>query len=76
MDSVLLKELADKKITKETLFKKVKANFELLPEVLSGISSPKAVVRYRCSSILVDLSAKYPEKLYSNMDVFISLLGS
>jgi hypothetical protein len=76
MDSVLLQELADKKIAKETLFKKVEANFELLPEVFRGVYSPKAAVRYGCGRILVDLSAKYPKKLYSNMDAFIALLDS
>jgi hypothetical protein len=76
MNSVLLQELADKKICKEMLFKKVEANFELLPEVFSGVSSPKATVRYGCSSILVDLSAKYPNKLISRMDSFIALLES
>jgi hypothetical protein len=76
MDSVLLQDLADKKTGKEMLFKKVEANFELLPEVFRGVSSPKATVRYGCSSILVDLSAKYTSKLYSHMDSFIALLDS
>ncbi len=76
----MLQRLADKSITKETLYRDICKNFELLPEVLNGVlngvSSPKANVRYGCSSILVDLSAKFPEKLYSYMDAFIALLDS
>ena len=76
MEPTLLEKLADKSLTKEKLSKTVAANFEVLPEVLSGVSSPKAAVRYGCGSVLVDLSAKYPEKLYPHMDVFVSLLDS
>ena len=76
MESELLQKLADKSITKETLCKEVAANFDLLPEVLSGVSSPKAAVRYGCGSVLVDLSAYYPEKLYPHMDAFVALLDS
>lgn len=72
----MLQKLADKSITKEKLSKTVAANFELLPEVLSGVSSPKAAVRYGCGSVLADLSAKYPEKLYPHMYAFVSLLDS
>ena len=67
VESKLLKDLAEKKITKETLFRTIEANFELLPEVLSGVSSQKAAVRYPCASILVDLTSKHPEKMYPHM---------
>lgn len=76
MESKLLQKLADKLITKETLCKEVAANFDLLPEVFRGVSSPKASVRYGCGSLLADLSAKYPEKLYPHMDAFVALLDS
>jgi hypothetical protein len=72
----LLQKLADKKITKDALGKSVAADFDLLPEVFNGVSSPKATVRYGCASVLVDLSAEYPEKLYPFMDNFITLLNS
>ena len=76
VESKLLQKLADKLITKETLCKEVAANFDLLPEVFRGVSSPKASVRYGCGSLLADLSAKYPEKLYPHMDAFVALLDS
>ena len=76
VESQLLEKLANKSITKETLYKTVAADFDLLPEVLSGVSSPKAVVRYGCGSVLVELSAKYPKKLYMHMDRFVALLDS
>ena len=75
MEPLLLQKLADKKITKETLRNKVASNFDLLPDIFHGVYSPIAAVRYGCASVLVDLSATYPEKLYPYMDEFVALLG-
>lgn len=76
MASELLRELENKSMTKEQLRFKVERNFNLLPALLEGISSPRAAVRYGCAKVLMDLSAKYPEKLYPYMDFFIGLLDS
>jgi len=76
MENELLKKLADKTLTKDELRQKVEHDFSLLPTLLTGVSSPKAAIRYGCAKILMDLSAKYPEKLYSYMDTFVGLLGS
>jgi hypothetical protein len=76
VESELLQNLEDKSITKFDLYKNLTANFGLLPEVIKGVSSSKAAVRYGCSSILVDLTANYPEKLYPQMEMFCSLLDS
>jgi len=72
----LLQKLAEKKLTKEGLLREVELDFNLLPEVLRGTASAKAGVRYGCGKVLMDLSEKYPEKLYPNMDDFIKLLDS
>jgi hypothetical protein len=71
-----LEKLASKTITKQNLYMMVEANFGLLPEVMVGLSSPKANVRYGCAAVLVELAAKYPNQLYPFMDQFIALLGS
>jgi hypothetical protein len=76
VDYQLLQKLADKSITKETLYKTVSENFELLPDIFEGISFPKATVRYGCAKVLTDLSSNYPEKLYPHMDQFVALLDS
>lgn len=76
MESGLLQKLADKSMTKEELFQKVKHDFGLLPEVLKGITSSKATIRYGCAKVLTDLSEEHPEKLYSYIDSFIDLLDS
>jgi hypothetical protein len=76
MESGLSQKLADKSMTKEELFQKVKHDFGLLPEVLKGISSSKAAIRYGCAKVLTDLSEEHPEKLYSYIDSFIDLLDS
>ena len=76
MNSGLLRKLEDRSITQERLFRKVKQDFGLLPEVLEGTSSSKAAVRYGCAKVLVNLSDECPEKLYSFMGSFIDLLDS
>jgi hypothetical protein len=76
MENELLKKLAAKTLTKDELRRKVEHDFSLLPTLLTGLSSPKAAIRYGCAKILMDLSAEYPEKLYPYMDDFVGLLGS
>ncbi len=76
MDSQWLQKLADKSVTKETLYKVVEADFTLLPELINGTHSSKASVRYGCSSVLLNLSEHYPEQLYGQMTAFIDLLDS
>jgi hypothetical protein len=63
-------------MTKEELLQKVEQNFDLLPEVLNGVYSPKAPIRYGCAKVLMDLSEKHPEKLYPFVDSFKTLLDS
>ncbi len=72
----VLNQLAEKSISKKELFRTVENDFTLLPLLAEGVGSQKASIRYGCSSVLVDLSAKYPEKLYPQMDFFVSLLGN
>jgi len=76
IENRLFQKLLDKSMTKEELLQKVKQDFELLPTVLHGVSSPKAAIRYGCAKVLMDLSEEYPEKLYPYMDSFVNLLDS
>jgi hypothetical protein len=76
MESELLQKLANKSITKKELLQKVEQNFNLLPEVLNGVSSSKASIRYGCAKVLMDLSEEHPGQLYPYMDSFINLLDS
>jgi hypothetical protein len=76
MESELLQKLESKSITKEALFQMVKQNPNLLPEVLNGVSSSKAAIRYGCAKVLMDLSEEHPEKLYPYTGFFIALLDS
>ena len=72
----MLQELCSKQITRPQLYKKVETDFSLVPEIIAGTASPKATVRYGCASVLMDLSAKYPGKLYPYMERLIGLLDS
>jgi hypothetical protein len=76
MESELLQKLANKSITKQQLLQTVKQNVNVLPEVLNGVSSSKAAIRYGCAKVLMDLSEEHPETLYPYTDSFIALLDS
>ena len=76
MESRLLQKLVDKSMTKEELFQKVKQDSDILPEVLNGISSSKAAIRYGCAKALMDFGEEHPQRLYPYMDYFIDLLDS
>jgi hypothetical protein len=72
----VLQQLVKKEISKAELFGLVEADFSLLPTLIKGTESPKATIRYGCGSVLMDLSAKHPDKLYPYMDNFVALLDS
>jgi hypothetical protein len=76
MESELLQKLGNKTVTKQELLQMVKQDFNLLPEILNGVSSSKAAIRYGCAKVLMDLSEQHPEQLYPYMDSFIDLLDS
>jgi hypothetical protein len=76
MESRLLQKLASKSMTKEELFQKVERDLDGLPEVVAGVSSSKAAIRYGCAKVLVDLSDEHPEELYQYMTFFTNLLDS
>jgi hypothetical protein len=76
MESEILHKLENKSITKKELLQKVEQDFDLLPEIINGVYSPKASIRYGCAKVLMDLSEKHPKKLYPFIDSFIELLDS
>jgi hypothetical protein len=76
MGSRLVENLVDKSMTTDELKENVEKNLALLPEVLAGVQSSKAAIRYGCSKVLLELSREHPEQLYSRMDFFIDLLDS
>lgn len=63
-------------ITKKELIKKVEHNFALLPDLIMGVLSLKAQIRYGCAKVLMDLSEKYAEKICPHMASFTNLLDS
>jgi len=72
----ILKKIENKEITKDSIVKKIKNDFSILPEIISGVSSKKASIIYGCSNTLIVLSNENPKELYPYMDFFINLLDS
>jgi hypothetical protein len=76
MENQLLVKLADKSMTTRELLQTVEQDWTLLPQLVEGVSSSKASIRYGCSKVLMGLSEAHPTKLYPYMDSFIDLLDS
>ena len=76
VENALPARLADKSLTTEELFRTIEQDWTLLPQLLKGVSSPKASVRYGCSRVLMGLSEAYPARLYPFIDSIINLLDS
>jgi hypothetical protein len=75
-ENELLGKLADKSMTTGELFQTVEQDWTLLPQLLEGVSSSKASIRYGCAKVLTGLSEVHPTKLYPFMDSIIDLLDS
>jgi len=76
MGDALVEKLADKSVTTAELKAKIQRNPALIPEVLKGVGSSKAAIRYGCSKVLLELSGDHPELLYPHWDFFVTLLDS
>lgn len=74
--SYLLQEVSQKETNKEEIVDRVIRNLELLPEIIEGLSTNKARIKYGCAKILRLLSEKRPEILYPRFDFFADLLDS
>lgn len=76
MESKFLDKLMNSSITKEKLVQTAIQKPTLIPEILTGVSSSKPVIRYGCGKILLEISKDDPELLYPHIDFFIALLDS
>lgn len=75
-ESKILDALGKKGIEAEDLADKVSRNPDLLPEILDGVSSAEARVRFNSAKILRIISEKQPKILYSKIEFFVDLLDS
>ena len=75
-ESKILDELGKKGKEAEDLADKVSRNPDLLPEILDGVSSAEARLRFNSAKILRIISEKQPKILYSKIEFFVDLLDS
>lgn len=71
----ILEKLGNKEIDTDDAVQEIKNNYDLLPAIIEGISSLNARIKFGCAKILRTISEENPEKLYSNVDFFITLLN-
>lgn len=69
-------DLGKKEIKAEDLAERIMKNPSFLPEILKGISSENARIKFKSAKILRIISEKNPEMLYPKMDFFVDLLDS
>jgi hypothetical protein len=72
----LQRQLADRRSDKEKLADKVIRNPDLLPEVIYGLESDAAAIKYGSAKILRMVSDREPALLYPWMDLFSKMLDS
>jgi len=75
-DDDLLQRIALKGSDKEKIADGIANDTAQLEQVLDGLSSKKASVKFSCAKVLRIISEKHPEALYSHIDSFIKLLDS
>ncbi len=74
--SNLIQRLATRDITKKELEEEAEGNPALVPKIVEGLASPKAAVRNGCARVLMNLSGRHPEWLYSHWEAFAGALDS
>ncbi len=75
-DDTLLQQIALKGSDKEEIADSIADDPERIEEVLSGLTSKKAPVKFGCAKVLRIISEVHPEALYPHIDTFIKLLDS
>jgi len=63
-----------KNVDAESIAKKVVKDERLLDDLLEGVSSEKAVIKYKSLKVLMLVSEQQPKMLYPEWDFFVKLL--
>ena len=72
----LLEQIALKGSDKGKIAESIADDPARIAEVIEGLHSKKASIRYGCGKVLRIISEQYPEALYPSIDFFIKLLDS
>jgi hypothetical protein len=72
----LLDRIAQKGSDKESIAESIADDPACIAEVIEGLNSKKASIRYGCGKVLRIISERHPEALYPHIDTFIKLLDS
>lgn len=75
-ESKLFKQIAQKESDEEKIAARIIKRPELLSEIIEGLDSDKARIKYGCLKILRIISEKEPKVLYPRFDFFTGLLES
>jgi hypothetical protein len=75
-DDTLLQRIALKGSDKEAIADSIADHPARIEEVLDGLNSKKASIKFGCGKVLRTISEVHPEALYPYIDSFIKLLDS
>jgi hypothetical protein len=72
----MLPEISKKNVSIENIAKKVLKDKNLLNDLFEYVKSDKVVIKYNSLKVLIFLSEKQPDILYSEWDFFVTLLDN
>ena len=75
-DDTLLQRIALKGSDKEAIADSIADDPARIADVIEGLTSKKAPVKFGCGKMLRIISERHPEALYPHIDTFIKLLDS
>ncbi|MFQ5652513.1 MAG: hypothetical protein ACE5IY_21485, partial [bacterium] len=75
-ESRVIQEIAQKEIDQEDIADEVIKQPELLSDVMTGLGSHSANIKFGCAKVLRLISEKEPALLYPEMDFFIGHLDN
>jgi hypothetical protein len=73
-ESPLLRQIGRKDYDREKLAARIARSPEMIQDVLKGLDTQRADVKYGCARILRDISAQHPEMLYPHFRFFAGLM--
>jgi len=76
MDEYLLSELKKKSNNTDLIVGLILQDLSLIRDLIYGISSAEATVKFKCAKVLRELSKTKPELIYPYFDFFAKLLNN
>ena len=75
-ETILLQEIGQRESNKEQIADRVAKDPQLISELIKGLSTQKADIKYGCAKVIRIISEREPDVLYPSFNFFVDLLYS